>query len=337
MATSKTRNTPHISDIVISSYGCTIKDPEVRKLLPTTCVPEHVEFVLSNVSTAIANGLRRTIVSELPVKALNFHDTNFVTTNPFCEIVDLVKQRIRQIPIMQNTPQDLKFKLDVSNTSDSLFDVTADMIKTSSGASSDKYFNGTTLICTLEPKTGLTINDIFIDIGVENSDNGAGYSVAFNGVRKPLDEEPFYELYTPYDGKLYTNKGTGVHSSVSNSRKHAMSFNTNGTEPPKQIIKRALQHLSKMLTSCRDDSLDTLVGTNDTYTLSMPNTTDTIGNIIARHTCDLHPDIKLITYRVDPTSHYCDIRLRTDADAKKLLHGVLTNAIGICNSLADQI
>ncbi len=68
---------PSIGDFVVEDLGAKITDKSLKHLVPNVLIPKKVTVELNNINVAIANGLRRTIMGELPVKCLYFNYEDF--------------------------------------------------------------------------------------------------------------------------------------------------------------------------------------------------------------------------------------------------------------------
>lgn len=80
---------------------------------------EHViKLNIVGVSDSIANAIRRTLIDELRVVALDFDISN-VDTNDEYIISDELRDRIRYIPIDQNIPENTVFSISQTNSSSS--------------------------------------------------------------------------------------------------------------------------------------------------------------------------------------------------------------------------
>lgn len=73
--------------------------PNPKSLLPKT--PWHeVKFELKNTYAGFANGIRRTLIEELPVKCLDFDEQDFERSDEYI-LIDQIKKNINLIPIKQ--------------------------------------------------------------------------------------------------------------------------------------------------------------------------------------------------------------------------------------------
>src|SRR5690242_10310642 len=111
-----------VSEISVEKYGfkpelvTTKKEEleEIKKLLPSH-VPEKISFRLSNCNPAVANAIRREVMSGLKWKCLHVEIEDIVTNEPYLKLHEFCK-RIAYIPLDQDTPLDATFSINVKNT-----------------------------------------------------------------------------------------------------------------------------------------------------------------------------------------------------------------------------
>lgn len=89
-------------------------DSKLKALIPTK-QRERLTFAIRNTDTATVNGLRRTLIEELPVKILHAEVAD-IDTNEEYLIRDELLDRIRAVPIDQSIKPDRTFVIDVVNT-----------------------------------------------------------------------------------------------------------------------------------------------------------------------------------------------------------------------------
>ncbi len=89
-------------------------ETKLKELLPTK-KREIVSFILRNTDTPTANGLRRTLIEELPVKILHTTVGDIETDEEFL-IRDELIDRIHSVPIEQSVKTDATFSIDFLNT-----------------------------------------------------------------------------------------------------------------------------------------------------------------------------------------------------------------------------
>jgi DNA-directed RNA polymerase subunit L len=177
-----------VSDIKYDLSAFKKYEDRLKPLLPTR-KREIVSFVLRNTDTPTANGLRRTLIEELPVKILTSTVEDIETDEEFL-IRDELLDRIHSTPVDQNLKNDAVFKIDVLNndTAKRIGHVYSASIVPSSGSSRDfagKLCDTRFRIAELHPGKHLRVNNITV---IE----GYGYMHAnfmlTCGIRyKPLD------------------------------------------------------------------------------------------------------------------------------------------------------
>lgn len=310
-----------VTDIKITSFKSKIKDPAFGHLLPKNIFPEHMEFNILNVSNAVSNGIRRTITCELLVNSMicNYED---IETNDMFIIREQIIKRIRTIPVDQKTPLDTMFSLVSSNETAEVRDIKSGEIKIIKSKSSGTHklpFNETFTLFTLQPGKFIKISNITMNPAFGyNSDDGM-HVVAFNAASTALDQEPI---------NAYVVNSTGIPSRISNPREWKISFNTNGTMPPKQIIFAACDNLISRITSVRE-LLTNIENNGDEFTLTVVGESDTIGNLFERTICDLYPNIKAVSYSCSNVDRSLTVRIRTDDDIKNIFDTTIKEIIAI--------
>jgi len=325
-------------------------------------VPEQVNFELLNVNLGIANGIRRTIMSEILVRSLHFERADFESTDPF-HIIDMIEQRINIIPILQNTSPDAVFSLSITNNSKYEIEVRSQDIKIVSGCKKLPFNNF--VLCTLQAGKTISISKIKIREGYGYNNSGA-FSVAFLTACTPLDETP----YTIFNNKSIggtvdvstgantgantgakTNINTGtsqlinntnsVQSSMSNPRHHLIKFTTNGTLDTKLIVERALTSLVSRLEKTREDieefSKNNILhkNINNEQQFIINNENDTIGNIIARTIYDISEDA-IFAYQCHPNLRQVTLRIRAN-NAEAAIYESIDTAIDVINQLLKSL
>jgi len=102
-----------VSDVKYDLTAFKKYEDRLKPLLPTR-KREIISFVLRNTDTPTANGLRRTLIEEMPVKILTATVADIETDEEFL-IRDELLDRIHATPIDQNLKEDAVFKIDVLN------------------------------------------------------------------------------------------------------------------------------------------------------------------------------------------------------------------------------
>ena len=306
---------------------------ETQKLLPDidVCTPNYVEITLDSMHIGIANGLRRVISDEVPVKAMNVTLPN-INTNDVFIVKDFVQSRLRQIPLLQNVPPELKLQLEISNTTPGIIEVTAaDLtVKSSSGnvkiSRPGDIMYDTFVLTELNPERFISIKDIFIDVGY-NWQYG-GYKIATNVALVPLDQQPF----DPYENNI---NDKSIKAALADPRKHRLTFHTTGNIDIKELlilaceeiiirlerfIKEVQNNFHTVESPVFDAGLRPVITTSKEENknkkdyrklgyIKIENENDTIGEMIKRTVNDLFSDIKIITGITDPVEHSLKIQI----------------------------
>jgi hypothetical protein len=194
-----------------------------------------VSFELTNSNADIANGIRRCLIDEIPIKSfeLNEHE-DLESSDPYI-LCDVIKKQIELLPINQEYDYtDLEISLYKKNNNDEIIDVTTDALVFKT-AKSDKITNivGSGILLTrLRPGETITIKKISISIGTGKENYGKFSSVS-NITYKILDAEPMIDTRIGNDG---------VSSMNSNPKHFYIEYSTH----------RNIEHPLKLITKCCD-------------------------------------------------------------------------------------
>jgi len=293
-------------------------DPDISNLLPTMFKPYEGTLQLNNINTAIANGFRRVILSELPIKAMKFKSSSFSTTDPFI-LVDFVQGRFRNIPIDQNISTDTIFSLDVTNKTERLLEVKTKDLKIIKGTNR-LPFNSTFTLFMLNPSKSVSISEIYIKI--DYGYNHGGHSVTCNARSLPTDIEPF---------NTFTK--TGIPSSIADPKNFKIIFISNGNMDAKDIIKLACKELINRLRDLKNIEIEYQ---NDIAIITKKES-DTIGNIITKSVCELYPDIPSVTYYHNYIDNNLTVKLKTNLDASEVINKAIDYNISIIEKIKQGI
>jgi DNA-directed RNA polymerase subunit L len=310
---------PNIANFKVKDITPRLKDPEAQALLPKNLKKYFVEFEIHNVNVAIANGIRRTLISEMFAKCLTFDYNDFSTTDPFI-LNDYVLGRIKCIPVKNSIPTSAKFKLSVTNTSENPIHVKSSDIMDYNGKSS-QYFNETFDLAVLAPGKHINITNIHIteDFGYNHSSHNFTYNVTCI----PLD----VVMYNPFNGK---NQHEQVFSSMSNPKKHLITFKTNDTIEPKTILSECCLNIIARLSSVIGAPIESVV---DLHNLIIYGESHTIGNILMKSICELYPEIPACTYHVDETSRILHLKVINDDNIDNILTDVVKHNVKVLTAL----
>lgn len=317
--------TPKMKEISVSDINVeklTINVPvKYKNLVPTTLIPEKIDFVLNNCNNAIANAIRRTVLCELNVRALYCEYEDILTDDPHI-IPEMIQKRLRMIPLSQDIPQNAVFEVG-GRADESTFDIKTSMIKQVGGSKGSKgskgsegssnYFNKTITLLTLQPARSIKIKNIHVVSEVGIKIGRAMHAVGFNATSIALD----VDQYNQYEN-------TGVPSHNADPRKWKVSFNTNGTMSPNEIVINACNNIIERLKKVSDIEI---IEHENQYILKLYGESHTIANCIVKSTVDLYPDIDAITYHVASVDRVATIKIRYSDDISIMLKTVLDNLI----------
>ena len=168
-----------VKDIVYNISGIYKKyEREIKALLPTK--KRHIiSFIIKNTNSKIANGIRRTLIEEIPIKILDVEIGDIDTDEEFL-IRDEFRDRVNLIPIDQDISVDATYIVDFVNT-DTDQPWTRVYSKDIHGAPCDEKFS----IAELRPGKHLLVSDIFVKEGYGYQN--AKYSPVCRIKYKPLD------------------------------------------------------------------------------------------------------------------------------------------------------
>ncbi len=302
---------PSVGDIVVEDLGAKITDKSLKHLVPNVVIPKKVTVELNNVNMAIANGLRRTIMGELPVKCLYFNYEDFSKDNPYT-LIDLVQNRIRSIPIKQSVDSNARFELKAENQTP-MFRYGYAGEKKQIAGKKKKILNDQFPLFSLEP--GKFVNISNITILTSYGHDFAGHNVAFSGVIVPTDVQPI-DVYT----------GVGMSSSVSNPHNYLLTFRTNGTMDPGDILVAAADSIIARTKNILN-LLNNIKPSNDVYTLHVDGETDTIGRLLTKHINELYPDIDAVVLSIDSIMRSFNLRIRTKDDINVIIQTAVKDII----------
>lgn len=263
----------------------------LAKLVPSV-LNNTTSIKLTDANCAIANAIRRTLISEMPVKHLTVSLTDIKTTDPYV-IGEVIKKRIEMIPISQSMKEDTVFSVKVENELDTYADVLSSDIKVN-GISESKHIVPFIPICDINSGTILAINDIHIT-------ESYGYSNARAVIGKVS-----YEILD-HDMTKSAN--------VSAPTQFLISLETPGLIDPLAQISKAIDSLIERVDSINyEDSVVEF----DVFKLHIQNETYSIGKLFSWYIFKQNPTIKFVADRIiHPSKRECIIDVR-HPEGKKL-------------------
>lgn len=295
--------------------------PEKYKhLLPTTLIPEVVTFELegNDINNAVANGLRRTIAGELPVKAMtcSIEINNFATTDEYV-IPEMIRLRLKQIPLKQDCPINIKFDLNFTNNTPENINVKTGNMSITSGQLRRLPFNENITILILRPNQSINIKEIEVVSDFGYIPGSGMHVMAVQTSIEALDQEPLNVYNTPV---------TGIPSREADPHHYKVRFITNGVINAKELVKMACDSIIERAKLFKE-AVTGAISDGNLYTIVIVNESHTIGNLVVKTISEIFPGIDFVSYAPHLTIlNAIRITIRTDED------------IGIvCNDTAAHI
>lgn len=239
-----------------------------------------VEF--TNANCAIANAIRRTIISEMPVKHLTVSLTDIKTTDPYI-VGEVIKKRLEMIPVAQSISEDAVFSIRFDNPSDTYVDVLSSEIKLN-GISESKDIVPFIPICDINAGTSFSVNDIHIK-------ESYGYDNARVSLGKVAYEILDHDMAQP--------------SIASTPTRFRITVETPGIIDPLQTMINAVKNLIERL-----DIIDfnSSIVEFDVYKLHIQNETHSVGQLMSWYIFKQNPTIKYVADRtIHPSKRECVI------------------------------
>ena len=238
------------------------RDPTASQFLKALkLTPQRASFELVGCHTALANGLRRMILGSVPVKHMTLSQGATIQTNDPFLIRELLEERLEAIPLDQTVPETATYSLQVASTSGApIYVVSANL------QGGPAVFDGCIPLVLLQP--GKTLSITGIKIATSKARHNGRAVAAFAAVCEPLD----VEMWHPETKQ-------GQRSSMAAPRHHRVSFETNGTQPPRKIVAAACAQFLEAVDTLAD-SVDKLMfdPKSNMALLTVPGLDDTVGN-----------------------------------------------------------
>lgn len=330
--------------------------------LPTEYFGVKCSFVLSGVTNATANAIRRVISTELITKAM-FIDVEDITTNDEFVIPEMVAARIRMIPLDQKCPAGAQFSLYATNNKTRpRFVYASELSIIGQHKMKSLPFSSRQIIMGLNPGKSVKMNPISIRMESASTDGSGMHAVACHCASVALDVE-IHDDYVEIPGKPNEFRTIGVSSTIADPRKWKISFITNGTIDPAECIKQACDNIIARLNTV-NESLDQITAAVDentvesaiviggaskqtsvskhstdianAYALVIGGETDTIGNLFMKHAIVLFPEIHAATYHIDEYDKTCTLKIRTIDDPRDVFDEILSTSADIFRSIKSQ-
>ncbi len=259
----------------------------LAKKVPTN-VNKTLVFDIHDGNCAIANAIRRTLISEMPMKHLTVSLTDIHSSDPYI-IGDVIRKRLEMIPIAQTIDPDSVFSLRIENSTDGLIDVMSSDIKLN-GEATSKDIIDMIPICDINSGKSFSINDIHVvtSYGFDNS--------------RPTPGRVGYEIL---------DQDFSEPHAIAKPTHFRLTLETPGILDPVDIVGKAIKCLIERL-----DAIDytKAITEFDVYKLTIANETHSMRNLITWYTYNLEPSIGYVASRMmHPSKRECIIDVRHPA------------------------
>ncbi len=304
---------PKVTDIQERSLMPNVA-PKYKLFLPKMPCVEFA-FTLTGVNAAVTSALRRVCSCEMSVARMNFDDMK--ADDPFLNSA-IIQTRVQSIPLLQSCGAKSTFMLDVKN------DSTAPLVVRTRSIVPNTAFENDIELLRLNPGCFVKI-PIRVDIGQPNVSGEGMAVVAMQAAAWALDIAPL----NPYTR-------TGESSSTADPRQWRMRFVTNGTMPPRMIVKKACINIIERMRAIQA-SVDQFIltpGSEPEYQLEIDETV-TIGELWMCVGLDLFPDIPAIAYREESRNKIIILRARCD-NIGEVVSAIVRTVVGFMNHISEQ-
>lgn len=229
-----------------------VKLQEAELLLPKKD-KDIVSFEIKDTNSDFANAIRRCLIGEVEVVALDFDEYTDLDTSDAFILSDFIKKQINLLRIQQDHLLDNKFEyysnLQISltkiNKTDRIIDVKSDDLTITKDGKQIADFIGKNIVLTrLRPDSYIKIKNIKVIKGISRND-AAKFNSISNITYKIIDVDPIIE----------TREGLeGVSSMKSNPTHFYISYSTHrNISEPKKLVISCCDILIKRLEKIFDD------------------------------------------------------------------------------------
>lgn len=276
-----------VKNLSISSNTIDLSNTQyagLKKLIPDYVNKKFI-FELDSSNCAFANGLKRSMTNEIPVRHLTVSMSDIYTTDPWI-VGDIIKGRIEMIPIPQNIEIGTTYSLKYENTSNSYVDVKTSEIKYRGASVKDMMQS--IPICSINASYSLTIDNITVS-------ESYGYSngrVAIGRVSYEILDQDMQNI-------------SSVNADPS---KFKLTLEVPGIINPKEIIIKAIDSICNRL-----DNIDYSLAKIEynIYKLLIPNESHTIGRLLETYIFKIMPTIDFVAMREShPSKRECTIDIK---------------------------
>lgn len=243
----------------------------LAKKIPSV-VNQTLTFELIDANCALANAIRRTLMSEIPIKHLTVSLTDIKSTDPYV-ISETIRKRIEMIPISQSIDTNSVFAVRFENNSEEYVDVLSSEIKLN-GVAQSKDIVPCIPICDINSGTSFSISDIHVST-----------SYGFNNSRVSIGRVAYEIIDHDFNQP----------SVVSEPTKFRLEIETSGIIDPMIMVVNTIDNLVSRL-----DGIDFTMSNIEfgIYKLTIPNETYSIGRLLSWYIYKTEPTIKYVASRV---------------------------------------
>jgi DNA-directed RNA polymerase subunit L len=243
-------------------------------------------FEIKNANCQLANAIRRTLMSEMPIKHLTASLVDIKTTDPYI-VAEAILKRLEMIPISQSVHEDAKFSLRTENNSNRYADVLSSEIKLN-GVATSKHITPSIPICDINSGCSFSINDISVK-------ESYGYANA----RVSIGRIAYEIIGTDFNQPPTNSVPTNFH----------LEIETPGIIDPVEMVRKAIDNLFARLAAIDYDQ-STVIEFNMSK-LTILNETHTIGRLVSWYMYQIDPTIEYVACRtLHPSKRECVIDIR---------------------------
>lgn len=304
-----------MENLSVSPLKYEIKDPQlmalVKDLLPSEKENMRITF---KTEVCIVNGIRRTLIGELPINILTVKISDIDTNDNYS--VDWIQKRLQKLPIVQKY-KSIKGSLNVHNKSSDNITVYSKDLKLIGTTHSGK-----TEAVGIDKSYRLLVLGSNRHINISNIDMERQYG--YSGLASVVN-------VTEY--KVEKDKQT-------------LAYNTVGVYDAKESLLLSIENIIERLSQVKEflqsseSSTDTYIisqTTNNEQVLTIQGESHTLGAIIAKYTYLVDTSIEYISYKLTHDTERNIIITWAHPSKKDIVIMGITNAIKVLDSIHDKV
>ena len=293
---------PSVKIISNSENKITLLKTRYESLLKQvpTVVNRVLEIEINSANCALVNAIRRTIMSEMPIRHLTVALPDIKSTDPYI-IGEAIRKRVEMIPISQSTDLESVFSLRVENNSNTYADVMSTEIKLN-GSSTSKDVLPMIPICDINSTKSISISDIHV---IE--------SCGYDNARVSIGRVAYEILDADFN----------VPSINSDPSKFRLELETPGVIDPLQVIIKGVDNLIQRIEAI---DYEQSITEFDIFKLSISNETYSIGQLMSYY-----------IYKEEPTIKYVANRIKHPSQRECIIDVHHSSGKDLCKKAADKI